>query len=359
MKKGERTMKSNFNKLLIALMCLMIPSFAASEEKMVTGAAGIVQSSEFYWVTFSGDCSCDSVFVMQIDANGNIIKAPKEVLNVETYGAGASALVKLGGSKLVLLHWNGFSYMTRAIINKSTLNASAVKNTNLYSIENEFLHVTQKKSGNFLIAEDYADGSLSAVKISKKGLPKSGSTDISPAAPLNSDEASIASDGLFVVTNRFSNTGGKEKLYVQPLDDTGAPVGNPKLIAKFKDVESVDVTNPLPDGNRFVVYTVDAGTTPDDRIYLQTINETGKKVGGKKLINTPPDRSEDSQTVAIDPLGRFVLFTMGGDDYGCAGSDILVYQALASDGSANGSVKVLGSCELVTDDIMNLDIVIE
>jgi len=352
-------MKSNFNKLLVAFMCLLITSFSAFAEEAVTGAAGIVQSNEFYWVTFSGDCSCDSVFVMQIDANGNIIKAPKEVLDVETHGAGASALVKLGSSKLVLLHWNGFSYMTRAIINKSTLNASAIKSTGLYSYENEFLHVTQKKSGNFLIAEDYVDGSLSGFKISKKGIPKSVSTAVSPAAPLLSDEASIASDGLFAVTNRYSDTGGKEKLYVQTLDDAGSPSGAPKLIAKFKDVESVDVTNPLPDGNRFVVYTVDAGTTPDDRIYLQTINPTGKKVGGKKLINTPPDRSEDGQTIAIDPLGRFVLFTMGGDDYGCAGSDILVYQALSTDGSANGSVKVLGSCDLVTDDIMNLDVVME
>ncbi len=352
-------MKSTFNKLLITLTCLLTTSFAVSAEEIVTGAAGIVQSTDFYWVTFSGDCSCDSVFVMQIDANGNIIKAPQEVLDVETYGAGASALVKLGGSKLVLLHWNSFSYMTRAIINKTTLNASAIKNTGLFSYENEFLHVTQNKSGNFLIAEDYVDGSLNAVKISKKGMPKAGSTPVAPAAPLESDEASISSDGLFAVTNRYSDTGGKEKLYVQPLDDTGSPSGPPKLIAKFKDVESVDITNPLPDGNRFVVYTVDAGTTPDDRLYLQTISPTGKKVGGKKLINTPPDRSEDSQTVAIDPLGRFVLFTMGGDDYGCVGNDILVYQALSTDGSPNGSLKVLGSCELVTDDIMNLDVVQE
>jgi hypothetical protein len=176
---------------------------------------------------------------------------------------------------------------------------------------------------------------------------------------MDSDEASIASDGLVVVTNRYSPTGSTEKLYIQNLDAKGLPTGAPKLLAKFKDIESVDVTNPLADGSRFVVYTVDAGTTPDDRIFLQKISAAGKKIGGKKIVNTPPDRSEDSQTVAIDPLGRFVLFTMGGDNYGCAGSDILVYQGLASDGSPNGPVKVLGSCQLVTDDIMNVDIVKE
>ena len=352
-------MKSKKQIVFVLFTCLLLISFHASGETMLSGSAGIVQSSDFYWVTFSGDCSCDSIFLMQIDANGNVLKSPKAVLDVETYGAGASGLVKMGQSKLVLLHWKSSSYMVRAIIDKSTLKASGVKTTNLYSFENEFLHITQKPSGNFLIAENYPTGTLSSHQISKKGIPKSASIDLAPNAPFDSDEASVASDGLYVVTNRYSSTGSSEKLYIQQLNEKGVPTGSPKFLAKFKDIESVDVTNSLADGGRFVVYTVDAGTTPDDRIYLQRINAAGKKVGSKKIVNTPPDRSEDSQTVAIDPLGRFVLFTMGGDNYGCAGSDILVYQALDPTGSANGPLKVLAGCQLVTDDIMNVDIVKE
>ena len=351
-------MKFRTNVLVISLVVMLITPFLATGDT-ITGGAGIVQSSDLYWITFSGDCSCDSVFVMQIDGSGNILKGPSPVLDVETFGAGASGLVKLGNNKLVLLHWKASSFMARAIIDKATLKSSAVKTTGLYSIENEFLHITQKANGNFLIAENPIDGKLSSYNITKKGIPSASSKALAPAAPWSSDEASIASDGRVVVTNRYSNTSSKEKLYIQALDDKGVPIGAPKYLTKFTDIESVDVTNPLPDGNRFVVYTVDAGTTPDDRIYLQTISPEGKKIGTKKIINTPPDRSEDSQTVAIDPLGKFVLFTMGGDQYGCAGSDILVYQGLSATGSASGPIKVLGSCQLVTDDIMNLDIVHE
>ncbi len=352
-------MKQKMNVLVITFFWVVMASMTANAGETVSGAAGIVQSNDTYWVTFSGDCSCDSIFIMQIDGSGNILKAPKAVLDVETFGAGASALVKLGSSKLVLLHWKSSSYLARAIIDKSTLKASGVTTTGLYSFENEFLHATQKSSNNFLIAENYPNGTLSSYGISSKGIPKSTGSSLAPGAPNDSDEASISSDGLSLITNRYSDTGSIEQLFVQALDEKGSPVGSPKLLAKFKDIESVDVTNPLANGDRFVVYTVDAGTTPDDRIFLQTINATGKKIGSKKIVNTPPDRSEDSQTVAIDPLGRFVLFTMGGDQFGCAGNDILVYQALSANGAASGPLKVLGSCDLVTDDIMNLDILME
>ena len=352
-------MTVKFQTFFLSMMWLLTATFCFSADPILSGAAGAVQSTDYYWVTFSGDCSCDSVFIMQIDGDGNVLKAPKAVLDVERYGAGASGLVKLGSSKLVLLHWKDSSFLARAIINKSTLNASSIKTTSLYSVENEFLHVTQNASKNYLIAEDpRKGGKLSTFEISSKGIPKTTSTETAPQAPMESDEASISSDGEVVITNRYSPSGGKEKLYVQFVKD-GQPVGSPKFLTSFTDIESVDVTNELTDGNRFVVYTVDAGTSPDDRIFLQKMNSTGKKIGQKKIVNTPPDRHEDSQTVSIDPLGGFVLFTMGGDDYGCAGNDILVYQKLSSDGSPSGPVKVLGSCELVTDDIMNIDILKE
>ena len=55
---------------------------------------------------------------------------------------------------------------------------------------------------------------------------------------------------------------------------------------------------------------MDSGTIPDDKLFLQIIDENGKKMGKKKLINTPPNREEDAQVVAIDPLGNFVIFTI-------------------------------------------------
>jgi hypothetical protein len=288
-----------------------------------------------------------------------VIQQPKAVLDIARYGSGASALGKLGSGKLILWHWKDSSFLLRAKVGKGTLKASNLKTANLYSFENEFLQVSQNKSNNFIIAEDSSDGSLNRYAVNKQGIPTGQKSAVTPKAPLDSDEASLAADGLAAVTNRYSATSSKEKLYLQLLDDKGVANGSPKLLAKYKDIEASDVTSLLDNGHRYVVYTVDVGTIPDDRVYLQVVNSTGGKVGKKILINTPPDRDEDSQTIAIDPEGRFVLFTMDGINYGCVDQDILVYQGLTPDGKANGPLKVLANCSLVTDDIMNLDVLKE
>jgi hypothetical protein len=331
----------------------------ADQASYLTGPPGMIQSSDLYWVTFSGDCSCDYIFVMQIDSDGNVIQPPKAVLDIARYGTGATALGKLGSGKLILWHWDDSSFLLRAQIKKNNLKPSKLKTTDLYSFENEFLQVSQNKSANFILAEDSADSSLNQYPVNKRGIPTGQKGAVSPQAPLESDEASLSADGLAVVTNRSSAASSREKLYLQLLDETGSAKGSPKFLAKYKDIEASDVSSLLDDDKRFVVFTVDEGTTPDDRVYLQVVNSSGKKSGKKILINTPPDRDEDSQTIAIDPEGRFVLFTMDGVNYGCTDQDILAYQALTPDGKPNGSLKVLADCNLVTDDIMNLDVLKE
>jgi hypothetical protein len=165
---------------------------------------------------------------------------------------------------------------------------------------------------------------------------------------------------LVVVTNRSDlDANSPDQLFVQLLDDQGVPEGNAQLIAKFTDIEATDVTDSLKDGVRFVVYVVDSGTSPDDKLFLQKIDAAGKKKGSKKAINTPPNREEDNQVVAIDPLGRFVLFTMQGDNYGCYAKDVLMYQGLSETGKKSGPLKLLVGCNYSSDDIMNLDILKE
>jgi ABC-type transport system substrate-binding protein len=186
--------------------------------------------------------------------------------------------------------------------------------------------------------------------------------DLSPTLSSESDEASISSDGRVVITNRGNddpNSAGSDKLFLQLLDEKGLPKGEPTLLAAFKDIEAVDVTNTLDQGKRFVVYTVDTGTQPDDKLFLQVVSEAGKKIGGKVTINVPPNRDEDAQTVAIDPLGRFVLLTMDGQNYGCSGDDILMYQGLTSNGRKQGAPKPLVGCDFVSNDIKNLDVLVE
>ncbi len=196
--------------------------------------------------------------------------------------------------------------------------------------------------------------------LNAKGLPGGGSFDAVSGILPPSDEGSVAADGLAVVSNRGDDsTGADNELYFQRLDENGKPVGDPTPVASFADIESVDVTSALDQGKRFVVYVVDSGTKPDDKIFLQVMSADGKKVGSKININTPPDRQEDNQNVAIDPLGRFLLFTQEGSKFGCPLNDILMYQALNSNGTKRGGAKVLVSCGLVSDDIINLDVLPE
>jgi hypothetical protein len=249
----------------------------------------------------------------------------------------------------------------RVIIDKNTLNANVKTTTSISSYEDDFLQATQNSSKNILLAE-VPLGTLKSFPLQVNGLPSLAGKAITPSLSSESEEASISADGLVLVSNRGTddaNSSGSDQVFVQVLDANGASKGAPTLLAGFKDIEAVDVTNALEQGKRYVIYVVDAGTTPDDKVFLQVVNELGKKIGGPKTINVPPNRDEDNQTVAIDPLGRFVLLTMDGRDYGCAGDDILMYQALNNTGAKQGNPKVVIGCNFTSNDIKNLDLVKE
>lgn len=347
--------------LLIILIPVAGPAVELESVAPIHGAAGHTGSAELYWVTFSGDCNCDAIWIMQIDALGNVTKAPKAVMTIAQFGDGASALGKNGASKLNFWHWKSSNLLMRAIIDKNTLKVNAKKTTSIFSTENDFLQVTQNPSKNVLLAE-VPSGKLVALPLQSNGIPSNPGKDVTPALTSESDEASLSADGRALVSNRGvddPNSSVIDKLYLQLLDENGIPQGPPTLLASFKDIEAVDVTNALDQGKRFVVYVVDTGTTPDDKVFLQVVNVNGKKVGGRKTINVPPNRDEDAQTVAIDPLGRFVLLTMDGKNYGCEGDDILMYQGLTNAGLKQGPLKVLVGCNFTSNDIKNLDLLKE
>jgi hypothetical protein len=336
-----------------------LPLMAQESNPPIFGNAGNLEAIDSYWVTFSGDCGCDEIYVMQIDQNGNITVPPKAVLSIAEASANTSALSKNGPAKINLFHWNRDAKLTRTIIDKATLNVNSTKKTKITTKDGGFLQVTQKDKDNFIIGE-LKTGPLAAFKLSPSFVPKAPGANLDTKISMSNDEASLSSDGLVLVTNRSDlDANTPDQLFVQLLDDKGVPKGEPRLIASFQDIEASDVTGPLQNGQRFVVYVVDSGTTPDDKLLLQKISSTGAKIGSPKLINTPPNREEDNQVVAIDPLGRFILFTIQGDAYGCTSQDILVYQKLNGKGKKSGTLKVLAGCNYSTDDIMNLDILKE
>ena len=342
---------------VLSLLTLAAFSLEAQEAHVpVLGAAAQIGAVDSYWVTFSGDCGCDDIFIMKIDQDGNILVPPKAVLAIGDVSANTSALSKNGTSKLNLFHWNKDAKLTRAIIDKATLKVTSTKKTQIVTKDGGFLQATQKDKDNFVLGER-TTGPLALFKVTSTHVPKAPGWDLDADITMSNDEATISADGLVVVSNRSDlDANSPDQIFVQLLDDKGNPKGPAKLIAKYTDIEASDVTNALKDGLRFVVYIVDSGTSPDDKLLLQKIDATGKKKGAKTVINTPPNREEDNQVVAIDPLGRFVLFTMQGDNYGCYAQDILAYQKLTETGKKSGSFKILVGCDHSSDDIMNLDV---
>ena len=344
---------------VISLLLMVVLPLKAQEHTPVTGSAAQIQNVDSYWITFSGDCGCDDFYIMKIDQLGNILVPPKAVLAIADVGANTAALSKNGTSKLNLYYWNKAGKLSRVILDNTALNVLSKKNTKIATKDGEFLQVTQKDKGNYILGERLT-GPLALYQISSTHVPKNPGWDIDANITMTDDEASMSADGLVVATNRSDlDANTPDQLFVQLLDDKGVPQGSAKLIAKYTDIEATDVTNELPNGIRFVVYVVDSGTTPDDKLFLQKIDSTGNKKGNKILINTPPNREENKQTVAIDPLGRFVVFTIQGDKFGCYGQDILMYQALADTGKKSGPLKVLAGCNYSSDDIQSLDILKE
>lgn len=326
----------------------------------ITGQAGAIEDVELYWIAFSGDWDSDPIYVMQIDSLGNVTRAPKIVAAAARFGSetGAIALAKNGTTKLNLWHFGRFNALYRIILNQSTLTpAGFAKIPKVVCTDDDSLQVTQKATSNFLVTE-VPGRILKAFGLQTNGLVTTQTWSLSPTAPTVNDEGSIAADGMAATTNRNNPdipTPPPDKLYVQMLASTGHPTGAPKLIATFKDIEASDITSALEGGKRFVVFITDKGTLPENKLFLQAVGPDGGKQGARILLNTPPTRDQDDQNLAIDPLGRFVVFTIGGNNFGCAGRDILVYQALNPTGHKVGSLKPLAKCGFVKGDIINID----
>lgn len=322
------------------------------------GVCASAQAVDLYWVVFCGDSAVDSVYVMQINQSGTVTKAPVAVLAPAQFGSviGAAALGKGTNGNLNLWKIGTALSVFRAILNPSTLTVTSISNLGLKVTDEDILQSTNKASGNFLEVE-VSNSVLKGYATRAGGTLTGTSWTLTPSAPNLNDEASLSEDGLLATAVRFTGPSATtNQLYVQLLDSAGKPSGSPKQIASFADLEASDVTSLLSTNQRFVAYMVTAGTTPANKLLLQPIDIAGNKVGSAKTINSSPLRDEQEQIVAIDPLGRFVLFTIEGSSFGCSGRDILVYQALTSTGAITGGLKVIAGCTFIKDDILDINI---
>lgn len=382
--------------------------------------------ADLYWVAFNGTGGVYK-FVMGIDENGNIVKAPKAVLFWDQIALGnadpngepqnpfgedsiygpnggptALALMDKDASQFYLYMVNGQGSIMRMIINKSTLTPSNAVPTILFKgppdgaefFLNDFrtLQATQHTSKDWLGSifgpydvqpgnnPDSVKGRCYAFDLDAKGKLTGTSNRITPRTADRDQECSISPDGLIAVTNVekhpegvvaccttfiYNDNNNEEHIYAQVLNGNHLPVDDPEIVGvSGPQTSSVDVSNLLSGNRRFVVYNTRSLDTPDtsngDDLVLQVIDgTTAQKIAAPKTLQSDQEMTMGQwQTIAVDPDGRFVLFTKRplkstppGTDDTLQGTltqgnrDSLYYLKLDANGNASGSPKLLYSAD--------------
>lgn len=291
---------------------------------LILFAGSMVQASDLYWISFLHH-GVDDVFLMQIDQFGNVTVAPKDIMDFHSH---STAMASIAGNKLLV--WANDGDIDRVTVDKATLAFSSLKRV-AHSNDSNALQVTQGVGGFFLAYEANGDV-LKGFFLNSKGNFSGTSFRLSPRTDGNMANGGVSADGLMAFAKA---PGPNDKLYIQPLSN-GHPVGDPVIVANG-EIDSADISNPLSGGIRFVVYQNDGSR----QIMLQPIDSVtaAKKGTVKVLAAADPDHSD--QMIAIDPLGRFLIFS--DDAQGCNVSS-MYYQALDVMGNASGSRKELVGC---------------
>lgn len=397
--------------------------------------------ADSYWVTFNGTGGTFK-YLMQIDQNGNITKAPKAILSYDMQafitndgcsgepcnpfasdtgqedqiqgplaGPCSIALADKGTTQILMWLVTAQGSVFKFTIDKATMTPTtampvAVAKRGFESLDRNFrsLQATQHTSNRFLVMSvgdigsdnatmrtdlpgydphsDNLRGSTTAFGYNTNGTLDGSSKVITPRTRLNDKYVGVSADGLMAITNveigqvdesEFSSppfaigldTDREDRIYVQPLSASRAIVGDPKVVGvSGPQVGPVDVSNPLAGGKRFVVYATRSLDTPDtsngDNLVIQPIDAvTGDKVSAPRVLLTDNEMIMTFfQGLAIDPNGRFVLFTRrplkstppGTDDtlqgtLANPNRDSLFFLALDSNGNAVGNPKLLFSAD--------------
>jgi hypothetical protein len=314
-------------------------------------------ASDLFWVSFG----IDDVFLMQIDLDGNVTKAPK-LVGTDTQLGGScdcnTAMTPLG-DRIVIWSTNDVGGVFRILVDKTTFSTLSIKTTNLTQTESDAIAATQNGPRSFIEFET-GDAIAKAFGLDSHGKLDGTSWRLCPRLDHDLDGSTVASDGGMALCDTDT---GPTVLYSQTLNQKGLPNSTPSPVGSFdgfgEGIEDRQVSNALAGGTRFVIYRIDE----TNEIFLQVINAfTGKKIGGKRLL-TIGGSEEKTQGIAIEPYARFFLFTQPGDD--CPDNDILSYQALDASGNPAGKAKTIVNCEFINavshspgddSDIMGLDV---
>lgn len=232
------------------------------------------KSGDQYWISFGSSVSTDSRFLMKVDAFGDIIDPPSAVVSAAAIGSasGATAIAEKGCCKL--LYWtigNGGSVF-RTIVDKITLLGNGAKKTSIVAAASIGLQSTQRSATPKFLALESPLETLKAFAVSSKGLPTGSTWRLSPRTDGGHEIGGVSADGFVALS--VNKNAPQEQLYLQKLGSNGTPSGNPTIVATQLMI-SVDVSNALANGNRYVVLVNGNGA-----VLLQMVDSNGKKIGG-------------------------------------------------------------------------------
>ncbi len=300
-----------------------------------------------YWISFTSyrqdRSSAGPKYLMKIDVFGNVLIPARKVVPELGYASppyGATALSQTDG---FLLMWMPerredpqqptTNAVFRALINKQTLRLVLFRKTKLNVYNKYALQVTQRKQDNFLVLEGL-DPDIGVryfgVPLSPTGKILPGRLDLFPNPVTCPCEMGISADGrIFFFRDQIGTKLGK--FVVQRLNHAGDPVQAPAIVATGRTAPA-DISNRVHGNQRFALYfgypTLD----------LQVLDaDTLENIGDP--VHLAKNTGVGNQTAAIDPHGRFVLYTTATEHP--AGSRLLMYQALDALGHPSGQPKII------------------
>ena len=311
------------------------------------------------WISFAGTNSSNVTlpYLMKINASGDILVGPKQILTAaQCAGQGCFPALTDGiGGNIVMIvaRVTTQANFARTIVDKSTLHAGNVKNLGVVQAPNTFpgaLQVTQFAAPKFMVVKTDTQNSL-AFPLTSKGLVAGSSWRVNPRVESGlMFQIGVSPDALMSWGINLNSSNPPFKIYVQPLNSRGRASGDPAVAGSGINLDSVDITNVLPNTRRFLAYTEEGNFTSGKTIKLQVIDgKTGEKVGAPNDIIGGPNTGF-IQNIALDPMGRFIVW----NEPSSCGGVITRFQALSSNGNTTGGIKTLVGCgDIIISDFLD------
>lgn len=298
---------------------------------------GAADASDFWcsFVYYDLVTGTFDAYVMKFDENGVITAGPKLVRPNSVIAA-----LSMDSHGRLMLFTMEFLAVPPLPIGRQLLDANTLapitsfKKTGIM-VNGSFpvsLQVTQDGPRFFLVTETDDESAFGF------GLTSSGGWDgskwrVNPrVADLITSNVGVSPDGGMSWSVVLNNSVPSSKIFLQGLKSNGLPIGDPNVGANGIYVFSVDMSNKLPNGRRFVAVRDHA--PPFNMITQQVNGTTGDRIGKPHLLNNLYNNGW-VQSVVLEHQGNFLLYNWA--DPGCGGYDSLAFQLLDAQGNASGN----------------------